>query len=139
MKVKELIRTLMDMDPEATVCVEANSDPVAKVVKQYHTKGGNTVYIADETDYIDEVIELSDEPANMNRGTYALDLFLEEEVPFRLRELLWVDEDDIEKVEDEILDELCLARGGQFDFFDYDAFDSFITDILDKHNIHYGG
>lgn len=59
MKVKELIRTLMAMDQDAEVCVECNSDPVAKVVKQYHTKRGETVYIADDTSYIDENIVLS--------------------------------------------------------------------------------
>lgn len=74
---------------------------------------------------------------NPEEEVYTLDLFLEDEIPFRLRELLGVDDADVEKVEEEILDELCIGRGGSFDSFDYDGFDRSITDILDKHGIKY--
>lgn len=56
MKVKELIEALKSLNPDATVCIEANNDCLAQVVKQYNTVDGIQVYIADNTDYIDEVI-----------------------------------------------------------------------------------
>ena len=57
MKVKELIEQLAKCDPNATVCVEANRNPLANEVQEYElTDGTHHVYIADELDYIDEVI-----------------------------------------------------------------------------------
>lgn len=57
MKVRELIEKLQQCSPDATVCVEANRDPLAKEVQEYKlTNGDHHVYIADELDYIDEVI-----------------------------------------------------------------------------------
>lgn len=57
MKVKELIELLTTMDPNAIVCVESNYDCLAHMVKQYNTVHGKHVYIADNTDYIDCVIQ----------------------------------------------------------------------------------
>ena len=59
MIVKELIEKLQKCNPNAIVCVEANSDCLAHKVQEYIiTKSGeHHVYIADELDYIDEVIE----------------------------------------------------------------------------------
>ncbi len=127
---------LMDCDPEAKVCIEAFSDNQANLVKQYHTDTGDCVYIADSTDYLDGEESLKEYESE---GSYTLDLFLEDEIPFRLKEIHGVSDEDAEEVKEEILDELCLMRGGAFNFFDYDAFDSFITDILDEHGIAYGG
>lgn len=61
MKVKELIEMLKSFDPNATVCVEANNDCLAQVVKQYSTVDGTQVYIADNTDYLDTVINVKEE------------------------------------------------------------------------------
>lgn len=58
MKVKELIALLATMDPNATVCVESNYDCLAHVAKQYDTVCGKQVYIADNTDYIDCVMQI---------------------------------------------------------------------------------
>ena len=53
--VKELIEMLQKCSPDAIVCVEANRDCIANVVQEYHTHDGKKyVYVADETDYIDE-------------------------------------------------------------------------------------
>ena len=58
MTVKELIEKLKQCSPDAIVCVEANTDPRANKVKEYviTETGEHHVYIADELDYIDEVI-----------------------------------------------------------------------------------
>ena len=57
MTVRELIEKLQQCNPDATVCVEANHDPLAKEVQEYKLiNGDHHVYIADELDYIDEVI-----------------------------------------------------------------------------------
>jgi hypothetical protein len=57
MTVKELIEKLQKCSPDATVCVEANRDPLANEVQEYKLPDGTRhVYIADELDYIDEVI-----------------------------------------------------------------------------------
>lgn len=61
MKVKELIETLKSFNPDATVCIEANNDCLAQVVKQYNTVDGIQVYIADNTDYLDEVIVIKED------------------------------------------------------------------------------
>ena len=58
MTVKELIEKLQKCSPDAIVCVEANCDPLANEVQEYElTDGRHHVYIADELDYIDEVID----------------------------------------------------------------------------------
>lgn len=140
MKVKELIKKLMEMDPEADVYVEALDEPSANKVKQYSIESGNIVYIADTTEYLDSEIRTTlNSRSSFRNKTFALDLFVEEEVPFRLKEQLYVSDEDIEKVEEEILDKLCLGRGGDFDFIDNDSLDSFIIDILEEKNIEYGG
>lgn len=58
MLVKELIEQLQKCSPNATVCVEANHDCLAHVVQEYVINDGNEymVYIADNLEYIDEVI-----------------------------------------------------------------------------------
>ena len=58
MTVKELMDKLSKCSPDAIVCVEANRDPRANEVQEYVITDGskNQVYIADELDYIDEVI-----------------------------------------------------------------------------------
>lgn len=58
MKVKELVKALMSVDQEATVCVEAYNDHLAQIIKQYNTTNGKQVYIADNTDYLDNVIDV---------------------------------------------------------------------------------
>lgn len=57
MTVKELIEKLGKCSPDATVCVEANRDPLANEVQEYEADDDGTrhVYIADELNYIDEV------------------------------------------------------------------------------------
>ena len=55
MTVKELMERLAYCNPNAIVCVEANRDCLANVVQGYRTPDGTEyVYVADETDYIDE-------------------------------------------------------------------------------------
>ena len=57
MTVKELIEKLQKCCPDAKVCIEANRDCGANVVQEYHTPDGTKyVYVADETDYLDEVM-----------------------------------------------------------------------------------
>jgi hypothetical protein len=57
MKVKELIEKLKNCSEDAIICVEANRNPIAQEVQEYElTDGTRHVYIADELDYIDEVI-----------------------------------------------------------------------------------
>ena len=57
MTVQELMIKLQKCSPDAKVCVEANSDCGANVVQEYHTPDGSKyVYVADETDYLDEVM-----------------------------------------------------------------------------------
>ena len=57
MTVRELIEKLKKCSPDAVVCVEANQDPLANGVKEYVLDNGtHHVYIADEFDYLDEVI-----------------------------------------------------------------------------------
>lgn len=58
MTVKELIEKLQKCNPDATVCIEALNDCAANVVQEYELDdGGRQVYIADNLEYIDEVIE----------------------------------------------------------------------------------
>jgi hypothetical protein len=59
MTVKELIEKLQKCNPEATVCVEANDDCLANVVQEYamNNMHKHMVYIADNLEYIDEVID----------------------------------------------------------------------------------
>ena len=55
MTVQELIEQLAKCNPNAIVCVEANRNCLASVVQGYRTPDGiEYVYVADETDYIDE-------------------------------------------------------------------------------------
>ena len=55
MNVKELIEKLEKCNPNAIVGVEANRSNLASVVQGYRTPDGiEYVYVADETDYIDE-------------------------------------------------------------------------------------
>lgn len=57
MTVKELIEKLEKCSHDAIVCAEANRDCLANVVQEYHAPDGEKyVYVADETDYIDEVM-----------------------------------------------------------------------------------
>ena len=58
MTVKEVIEKLQKCSPDAIVCAEANTDCLVNVIQEYHTPGGQKyVYVADETDYLDEVME----------------------------------------------------------------------------------
>jgi hypothetical protein len=59
MLVKELMEKLSKCNPDATVCVEANHDCLANVVQEYAINDSNEhmVYIADNLEYIDEVID----------------------------------------------------------------------------------
>lgn len=57
MTVRELIEKLKKCSPDATVCIEANRNCLAGEVQEYElTNGKHHLYIADELDYIDEVI-----------------------------------------------------------------------------------
>lgn len=57
MTVKELMEKLAKCNPDALVCAEANRNPLASEVQEYEcVDGTHYVYIADELDYIDEVI-----------------------------------------------------------------------------------
>lgn len=58
MTVERLIEELQKCSPYATVCVEANHDCRAIEVQEYSVDEGlaRVVYIADNLDYIDEVI-----------------------------------------------------------------------------------
>ena len=57
MLVKELIEKLQKCDPNAKVCIEAYEDCAANVVQEYEINDGSRqVYIADNLEYIDEVI-----------------------------------------------------------------------------------
>ena len=58
MFVKELMEKLSKCSPDATVCIEANNDCLANEVQEYliNEDLGRVVYIADNLDYIDEVI-----------------------------------------------------------------------------------
>ena len=59
MLVKELIEKLQKCNPNSTVYVDANNIPNANVVQEYYSPNTNTsfIYIADETDYVDQVLE----------------------------------------------------------------------------------
>lgn len=59
MTVKELIEKLQKCNPNSTVYVEANCIPNANVVQEYYSPNENSsfVYIADDTEYIDEALE----------------------------------------------------------------------------------
>ena len=58
MTVKTLIEKLQKCDPNAIVCIEAYNDCLANVVQEYAIDNGisRQVYIADDLEYIDEVI-----------------------------------------------------------------------------------
>jgi hypothetical protein len=57
MTVKELMEKLQKCSPNATVCIEALNDCAANVVQEYKINDGSRhVYIADNLEYIDEVI-----------------------------------------------------------------------------------
>lgn len=58
MTVKELIEKLQKCSPNATVCVEALNDCLAHKVQEYaiNDSDEHMVYIADNLEYIDEVI-----------------------------------------------------------------------------------
>ena len=56
MTVKDLKKALEKLDDDAVVCIDANNDCAANIVKQYTFVDGNKhVYIADNTEYIEEV------------------------------------------------------------------------------------
>lgn len=59
MTVKELMDRLQKCNPKSTVYVEANNIPNANVVQEYYSPNDNSsfVYIADDTEYIDETLE----------------------------------------------------------------------------------
>ena len=52
MTVKELIEKLQKCNPDATVCVEAWSDPVVKEVEEYVVENESYVYIGDDLENI---------------------------------------------------------------------------------------
>ena len=57
MKVKDLMQTLSQCDPEAEICVEAHMDRCAHIVKQYdYDKDNKEVYIADSTECVDDYL-----------------------------------------------------------------------------------
>lgn len=57
MTVKELMEKLQKCNPNAKVCIEAYEDCLADVVQEYELNDGKRcVYIADNLEYIDEVI-----------------------------------------------------------------------------------
>ena len=137
MTVKQLIKKLMKLDPDAQVCIESYRCQSANEVKQFQTNQGALVYIADSTEYIEN--EISAIKEGSDKETNALDLFLEEEIPFRLKEYMNVSDEDIEKVKDDILDGLCASGSQIIDVIDYEALDNFITNKLSEHDIEYGG
>lgn len=56
MLVKDLKKALEKLDEDAIVCVEANSDCAAYIVKQYNLEDGRKfVYIADNLEYVEGV------------------------------------------------------------------------------------
>lgn len=58
MTVKELMEKLSKCSPNATVCIEALNDCLAHEVQEYVINDGkHMVYIADNLEYIDEVIK----------------------------------------------------------------------------------
>lgn len=58
MTVKELMKKLNQCSLDATVCIEALNDCCANEVQEYVTNDGeHMVYIADNLEYIDEVID----------------------------------------------------------------------------------
>ena len=137
MTVKQLIKKLMKLDPDAQVCIESYRCQSANEVKQFQTNQGALVYIADSTEYIEN--EMSAIKEGSDKETNALDLFLEEEIPFRMKEYIGVSDDDIEKIKDVILDGLCISGSHTVDVIDYEKLDNFITDKLSEHGIEYGG
>lgn len=60
MEVRDLIERLQKCNPEGIICVEANDIPNASEVVQYTFENGDCyIYICDNTEYLDEVIEKS--------------------------------------------------------------------------------
>ena len=58
MTVRELIKKLQKCSPDAIVCAEVSSDPRVDDVQEYLGDDGKRyVYIADDLEYIDEVIK----------------------------------------------------------------------------------
>jgi hypothetical protein len=57
MTVKELIEKLTKCNPDAIVCAEAYQDCLVNEVQEYETTDGtHYVYVADDLEYIDDVI-----------------------------------------------------------------------------------
>ena len=70
------------------------------------------------------------------KGDEPLLAFVKEEVPFRIREILGVDE---EEISEELIAEIAAHLFENSDIlFDYDAIDNEITDIFDKRGIEWG-
>lgn len=107
MKINEFIRILLKADPEEEVNVEAS------------------------------LLESVENKFQNHKFTYPLDLFIEEEIPFRLSDSIGLDETEIEQIKDKLLDKFCIGRGGEFNFFDNDGFDKAIKSVLDECNIQY--
>ena len=78
MKVKELIKKLMELDPDQDIILD----------EEQLKKKNNT-----------------------GRSVYALDLFLEEEIPFRLSEIIGVSDEDLDRATKIVLKELCTDQG----------------------------
>ena len=55
MTVKDLLSALEQCNPDAEICIEANMDHSAHIVKQYDVDDNVTqVYIADDLTYVDD-------------------------------------------------------------------------------------
>ena len=137
MTVKELMKKLIKMDPNATVRIEVKEENTVNFVKPYVAKDGrNVVYLADDTIALD----LDSQRSGRTIGTFErasfLSMFIEEEIPFRLRDNFHLDPSCLPAGFVDIVSRWFVEHSDML--FDYDAIDDKITDFLDAFSIHYG-
>ena len=136
MKVKELIRALMKMDPDAEVEVVAEYDNTAQKVKSYNTVDGVKVVIGDTMELAEDFLELSDEPEPPTGGTYPFDLFIEDEIPYRLEAVFGV---DVGKMPEGLVDMLVQQVEESEGIVDNDRLDYDIEEFLNKYGYEQNG
>lgn len=127
MTAKELIKSLLPLDSDVEVCVLSRSGKI-DFVEEREVFGRKMIIASDKE--VDSGVPVD----KVGKPTYALDLFIEEEIPFRLKNIQEVDAELAEEAEENLLTDLCVSRGGNFDFFDYDGLDSLFSDIVKEIN-----
>lgn len=128
MTAKELIKSLLPLDSDVEVCVLSRSGKIDFVEER--EVFGRKMIIASDKEVDSGVLVPEDK---VGKPTYALDLFVEEEIPFRLRNIQKVDAELAKEAEENLLADLCISRGGEFNFLDYDGLDEHIEYALNEY------